>query len=1202
MNRCAIATLLVLASLAPAQVPPEQALATMTVTDPELELSLWASEPMFVNPTCIDIDHKGRVWVCESVNYRSKLRNQPLKRAEGDRILILEDSKNSGKADKVTVFYQAPEILAPLGIAIAKEPTGPGYKVYVCQSPDILLFEDKDGDGKADGPPKKLISGFRGIDHDHGVHGILIGPDGKLYFSVGDQGVSGLVDKNGKSWTSNNTDCRAGTIWRCDMDGKNLELIAHNFRNEYEPCVDSFGTIFVSDNDDDGNQQTRICYVMPGGNYGYHPRGPGQTHWHEEQPGVVPKVLRTYFGSPTGMCIYEGTLLPKKYWGQPLHTDAGPRHVRCYHMKENGAGYDVERNDIVTSTDNWFRPSDVCVAPDGSVFISDWYDPGVGGHGMGDITRGRIFRLAPKGNKPSVPRVVLDTNDGVLAALASPNLAVRHMAMAQLRNITPDAAATLLEKAIDQEADPFLRARALWQHAWALTIQFKGIASERDEREQRKKLDAALAGKFFLGTMVERDTRFKVVNCRIFQEYFGTTADKWLPYLLNMPTAVRREALLFSRHTDAARVKPVILDLAKQYAGIPTSIKNVRQLKFDDSKDRFYLAAIGIAVGTDPKRREILLAEFEKEFPELNDKVLDLVWELRPPQMLPQLEKRLADAKLSASQRARIVDILAAADDVGAGKALLKILSTDVPNDVRNQVVENLKLFLPGKWSGLRASRELSETIDGLLNKPETRSTALALIGAAEKVDAIKRVAELAGDSKESVVVRSSAIQTLGQLTPVEAVTVLDGLLKIEPPALRIEVVKALGQHTTPRKGRPDTPPALKSLQQVLGKGFDRDIQLAAVDALAASQTGTAWLLSANDRNELPADLLPDVGRAVRNTPFQALRNKALIAFPAPNRIDPKKIPAITVLMQRKGDATHGKQVMASNKDLRCLACHSIRGAGGNVGPDLSMIGKKASRDNLFESILYPNKAIADQFVNWIVELKNGQSLSGLIMEETPEHIILRDANAKDTKIAKKEIEMRSKNPNSIMPSDLLAFMTEDDLVDIVDYLFTLKTPTLALDRWSIVGPFDNGESDAGFNKPFAPEQSAEIDLNAKYPGKSGEVRWQTVKPDEKGYVDLQAFYKGQSDNIVSYLYGEIESSADQEALVLVGTDDAAKLWLNGKPVYENRVHRAATPEQESVKVSLKKGRNRLLLKINNGNGSHGFYLMVQAEQDLKRP
>ena len=155
---------------------------------------------------------------------------------------------------------------------------------------------------EADGPPKKLLTGFQGYDHDHGVHGIFIGPDDRLYFSVGDQGVKDLQSSDGKGrkWTSNSTDCRAGTIWRCDLDGKNLELLAHNFRNEYEVAVNSFGTLFVSDNDDDGNQQTRICYVMPGGNYGYHPRGPGQSHWHEEQPGIVHKTLRTGFGSPTG--------------------------------------------------------------------------------------------------------------------------------------------------------------------------------------------------------------------------------------------------------------------------------------------------------------------------------------------------------------------------------------------------------------------------------------------------------------------------------------------------------------------------------------------------------------------------------------------------------------------------------------------------------------------------------------------------------------------------------------------------------------------------------------------------------------------------------------------------------------------------------------------------------------------------------------
>ena len=365
-----------LAISATAQVPPDKAMATFTVPE-GLQLELFASEPMFANPTSMDVDHKGRVWICESVNYRHKLRNLKVVRPEGDRILVLEDTDGDGKADKVTTFYQSTDTLAPLGIAVAPNPDGKGCKVFVCQSPNILVFEDNDGDLKADGPPKKLLTGFGGYDHDHGVHGLHIGPDGKLYFTVGDTGVHGLhsSDGKGRKWESNGTDCRAGTIWRCNQDGTNLELIAHNFRNNYEGCVDSFGTVWLSDNDDDGNQQTRICYVMPGGNYGYHPRNRGDHHWHEDQPGIVHKAIRTGFGSPTGICFYEGTLLPKKYQGQLLHCDAGPREVRCFHIKPNGAGYDLEKENLITSTDNWFRASDVCVAPDGSVLIADWYDP-----------------------------------------------------------------------------------------------------------------------------------------------------------------------------------------------------------------------------------------------------------------------------------------------------------------------------------------------------------------------------------------------------------------------------------------------------------------------------------------------------------------------------------------------------------------------------------------------------------------------------------------------------------------------------------------------------------------------------------------------------------------------------------------------------------------------------------------------------------
>jgi putative heme-binding domain-containing protein len=284
---------------------------------------------------------------------------------------------------------------------------------------------------------------------------------------------------------------------------------------------------------------------------------------------------------------------------------------------------------------------------------------------------------------------------------------------------------------------------------------------------------------------------------------------------------------------------------------------------------------------------------------------------------------------------------------------------------------------------------------------------------------------------------------------------------------------------------------------------------------------------------------------------------------------------------------------------MACLKCHTIRGAGGSVGPDLSVIGKKASRENLFESILYPSKAIADQYLTWTVETKKGLALSGLLVEETPDHIVLRDANGKDTKVDKKDIDTREKSAKSLMPDDLIRYMSEDELVDVVEYLFELKTPVLRMDYWRIVGPFDDGGGDKGLDEVFPPEKG--VDLKATYAGKGGKVGWRTVKPDAHGYFDLQAFFAGASDHIVSYSYREIESPDDQEATVYLGTDDCGKLWVNGELVYTNRAHRAALPEQDAVKVKLRKGANRLLLKVTNGDGAHGFYLMILAEQELKR-
>jgi putative membrane-bound dehydrogenase-like protein len=268
---------------------PDETIKAMKVAD-GLEVTLFASEPEIVNPVSMDIDARGRVWITEGANYRSANSTRP----EGDRIVILEDTNGDGKADSVKVFAQGTDLLCPLGISVI------GNKVYVAQSPKMLVYTiDASGD-KPVGPPEVMFSGFSGFNHDHGLHAGMFGPDGRFYFNSGNSGLSGenynskgapvppeasaeiknskgelVTDSTGshafpkgKIWRGKDKTSggyRQGMAFRCNMDGSGFETLGNNFRNNFEVTVDAFGTAWQSDNDDDGNQGVRLNYVMEGG-------------------------------------------------------------------------------------------------------------------------------------------------------------------------------------------------------------------------------------------------------------------------------------------------------------------------------------------------------------------------------------------------------------------------------------------------------------------------------------------------------------------------------------------------------------------------------------------------------------------------------------------------------------------------------------------------------------------------------------------------------------------------------------------------------------------------------------------------------------------------------------------------------------------------------------------------------------------------
>ncbi len=548
------------------QRSPERAVSGLVVAD-GLQATLSAAEPHLKSLTNIDVDARGRVWVCDVMNYRRNAGRRP----EGDRILILEDTNQDGVMDDVKTFYQGNDIDSAMGICVL------GNQVIVSATPNIWRFVDENGD---DVPDRKeaIFTKTGQPQHDHSAHSFLFGPDGRLYWNFGNTGQAvhdaqgnPVIDIHGRPIVDNGKPFFGGMVFRCELDGSNMEVLGHNFRNNYEVTVDSFGRLWQSDNDDDGNRGVRINYVVEQGNYGYRDQLTGATwqaerigweteiplrHWHLNDPGVIPNLVQTGGGSPTGITVNEGSLLPAPFKNEVIHCDAGPNIVRAYPVTKSGAGYSGSIANLVEGkNDQWFRPADVCVAPDGSLFISDWYDPGVGGHRQEDLDRGRLFRVAPANHAYKIPTFDYSTAEGAVSALRNPASSVRYLAWQALHGMGVKAEPALM--ALWRDADPRMRARALW-----LLGRIEGRGAYW--------VDQALK---------DNDADIRATGVRLARQLKLSPVEIAKKVERDSDPAVRAEALVSLRFDTSAEMPKAWGALASQY----------------DGKDRWYLEVLGVA-------------------------------------------------------------------------------------------------------------------------------------------------------------------------------------------------------------------------------------------------------------------------------------------------------------------------------------------------------------------------------------------------------------------------------------------------------------------------------------------------------------------------------------------------------------------------------------------------------------------------------
>lgn len=1060
---------------------------------------VFAAEPLLANPVAFCIDAKGRFYVCETFRqqkgvednryhmgwllddlaaqtvddrlqfFKKHLGDHVSKYAiEHDRIRLIEDADGDGKAEKVIVFADGfNQIVEGTGAGVLAR----GKDVYYTCIPNLWKLTDANGDGRSDAR-KSLSSGYgvRVAFRGHDMHGLVMGPDGRLYFSIGDRGFH-VETPEGRTLHMPDT----GAVFRCEPDGSELEVFAYGLRNPQELAFDDFGNLFTGDNNSDSGDKARWVYVVKGGDSGWRmyyqyleDRGPWNRErmWHpwradEEttaiQPAYIVPPIANIADGPSGLVHYPGVGLSDRYKGHFFLADfrgtANNSGIRSFAVKPKGASFELfDSHEFVWS----ILATDVDFGADGSLYVTDWVN---GWDGEG---KGRIYRFTDEKHIDS-------------AALAITRAGFAHRSVEELvgllnhrdRRIRQEAQFALVDK---QAGEALADVAANGRNRIARLQAIWGIGQIARKRQAVKEQRAARA---LYKTLLDADPEIRAQSARVFGDllrYYNRKDDHRFAAQLRLPLLkaledesprVRFFAAIGLGNSDGSHAVSNLLDLLVNNAGEDPMLQHAgvmglagiaehdpnSLLDHVDHPSRY--VRLGVLLALRRQEHPAVARFLDDAEPALaleaaraiNDAPIDkatkeLAERARAPGMSPEMLRRVLNANFRIGGEVNATAVADVAADPQTPEALrIEALAELKAWNDPPQLDRVTGAFRPVPKRSLDSLPAIiSPRLAGVLSGSEkVRQSGIQLAAKYGVKKVGPALFKLAEDDSQPAGVRVEAVRALDAMQHERLEPAMQLALRSDAPELR-----SIGRRVLARI-RPDV--AAKSLDEALEKGAPVERQ-EAVDVLAGMKTPAAdkvlgeWLnrLAARDvPPEIELDLLQVA--AARNTPeFRQSIERYEAARPAADPLAKWRECLVG------GNAKRGEDIFFGRTAVSCRRCHKVDDSGRGVGPELSSIAIDKKRDYLLESLVLPNKTIAKGFETAVVAMDDGKVYVGVVKKDDGKSLQLMTKEGAVVTLEKDRIDDRAEG-KSAMPEDLIKHLTKSDLRDLVEYLAQRKTP-----------------------------------------------------------------------------------------------------------------------------------------------------------------